>query len=890
MRITDEKLDQMLRKEENPSFEPSFSLKEDGKKTARGLNRTALIGAIAASLALVLIAASVFAVMRRGAVPSGGDSVTDPITDGTGPAVAEAPAGTVKETEKNGEAWTDAQTDAQTDPQTDPQETVPEDPIFNMTVYTVSASSLSGSAGGNGYFNRCVAGINEAKINRVTGARYINLTSANPDSQHAGHGCLIYDTVEDEFICGECILKEKSDAILQNADDRIIIDHISTPETLLFAVWNDKDAKIVRRYIYDVKTDVLTEIPAPSENDFDTLAASGDFRYVVSHAYRPMDVDFDDVYVIDTLTGGVKNVSGDYPTFMLSRITPDGKFVLNALKYYESTNDFDSEHCRFIASDVGGKTVTECEGKVLRYGAGLLLTRDGESVHHLYDLTEGKEINVPAGTYYWDVRDGVLYRGDAFDGKLSPVGAQICASYVSEDGESVFTYEFGAGCIKRRDLSGGEFDIALDEAFAGEITAMSESMLFNFMLQEKDGVILLLYTTTEKPAADPGDPEQPAETSNHNAVSLTLKNDKPSSIKEAVTLLQEKYPKNDFGFTVTEGDGFIALYIDARDNGTKRVFVEDYRDNTFSAYFEGKDRSYVRLLSYSPGKYERRKLKSTESETRAFLQKNRMKTSAADIDYAIFYENGEFSDEKVKDYMFAAESASKISFFYAFCRGFGTETYSKEFKAKFVEFMAEFAACGRQKTKMLADAEYTVYGKIRTNTNIELVAAKDKKGNCYVRVNYESVYKVPEYVFSDLTSLALSAFASNQYRPMSLISFNGYTDGFGTKSNAPMTTEALRTALKNGLTYDEIAGFGSELFVVMINRENPEFSEAAALVAIQDPDGTRGFVFLMYKGANKDVVTAVLYDGSLRFCCDLLTDGYTGIEAKGNMTFPEYRF
>ncbi|MBO4868792.1 MAG: hypothetical protein J5585_03675 [Clostridia bacterium] len=885
MRITDDKLDQMLRKEENPSSAPSFEFKEDGKKTASGVSRKVLTGTIAASLALVLIAASVFAATRRAAAPTDGEDTAGLTTESAESAVAEVPSDTVKETENSA----GAQTDAQTDPPTDTQDTAPEAPKRSMTVYTISASS-NGSSGGDGYFNRCVAGINEAKINRVTGGRYVNLSSAMIGSEHAGHGCLIYDAVEDTFICGSCILEEKAGLILQNSGERIVIDNISTPETLLLAVWDDASAAIVRRYIFDVRTDTLTEIPAPSENDFDTLAASGDFRYVVSHAYRPTDVDYDDVYVIDTLTGGVKNVSGDQPTFMLSRITPDGRFVLNALKYYGSTNNFDSEHCRFLATDMTGTTVTECEGKVLRYGAGLLLTRDGESVHHLYDLSAGKEIGIPEGTYYWDGADGVLYRGDAYNGKLTPVGEKICALYVSEDGESAFTYEFGAGYIRRRDLSGEESDVALDEAFVNEITEMSGTMLFSFMLQEKDDVILLLYTTTEKPSVNPDDPEQSQKTSNHDAVFDVLKNGKASSIKEAVTLLQEKYPENDFGFTAAEGSGYVALYIDAKDNGTKRVFVEDYRDNTFSAYFEGKDRSYVRLLSYSPGNFERRKLKSTEAETRAFLLKNRMKTSAADIDYAIFYENGEFSEEKVKDYMFAAESAGKISFFYAFCGGHGTETYSKEYKAKFVEFMAEFAACGRQKTKMLADDEYTVYGKIRTNTDMELVAAKDKKGNCYVRVNYDSVYKVPEYVFSDLTSLALSAFAANGYRPASLIPFNGYTDGFGTKSNDPMTTDALKAALKNGLTYDEFAGFGSELFVVSINRENPKFSMVTTLVAVQDPDGTRGFVLLVYTGENKDVSKAVLYDGSLRFCCDLLTEGYTGIEAKGRMMLPEYQF
>ena len=45
------------------------------------------------------------------------------------------------------------------------------------------------------------------------------------------------------------------------------------------------------------------------------------------------------------------------------------------------------------------------------------------------------------------------------------------------------------------------------------------------------------------------------------------------------------------------------------------------------------------------------------------------------------------------------------------------------------------------KLSQLADDDYITYGKIKTNTNLELTAAKDKKGNCYVRVNYEHVDK-----------------------------------------------------------------------------------------------------------------------------------------------------
>ncbi|MBQ1848581.1 MAG: hypothetical protein II135_11295, partial [Clostridia bacterium] len=675
------------------------------------------------------------------------------------------------------------------------------------------------------------------------------------------------------FICGTCILNEKADKILQNADERIIIDNISTSDTLLFAVWNDKESKIVRRYLYDVKTDTLTEIPAPSSNDFDTLAASDDFRYVVSHGSRPTDADLDDVYLIDTLANTAVNISGTYPTFMLSRVV-DGRFVLNALKYYGSTENFDSELCKFIVYDAVSGVITECEGKVLRYSGGRLLTRDGESVHHLYDLTEGEEVEIPENAYYWDNVNGDLYRGDAYNGKLELTDEAVAAIYVSDDGESVFTYNPGAEYIVKRTLDGNERQIPLDNDFVDETNEMSERMYFTFMLREKNGVAVLLYTTAEKQTSDP---QTPSQMSNHDAVFDVLKNDKVSSIREAVTILKVKYPKNDFGFTVMQGDGFTVLYIDARD-GTKRAFVEDYRDNTFSAYYEGKDRAYVRLISLSAGKYERRKLNSTEAETKAFIGQNKIPTAEADLDYAIFYENGEYSEEKERDYMIV--SSGNVSFFYAFCGSYGIEVHDK---MKLNGFLTEFAACGRQKVSLLSSYDITLFGDIKTSTNISYEAFKHKNGDYYIRSNYVD-YKVPEYVFADLVSLVTSSFAKSGFRPISKNEQNGYADGFGSGSKAPMTVKQLRDALRNGLTCDEFAGYKSELFSVSINKEYPKFNTVTALVALEDG----GFVYLTYKGESKEVIAARLFDNTLRFCGDLLSDGYNGLTPKGKLTFDEY--
>ena len=876
MKITDEKLDRMLRHEENPAFDRTFEFK--GKKEkVNTINKKAFIRVLAAALVIALIAASLFILLR----PSNKDMPPEPgKTDG-----AEQTSEKTEAPDFNVTPETPAETERDPGlPATAPAVTERPEPDESngITVYTLTSYSYQHYGDQSvGYVNRSVAGINKAKINSITDARYINISSANLQSDHAGHGCLIYDAVEDKFICGTCILKEKSDGILYNADERIIIDNISTPDTLLFAVWNDKENKIARRYLYDVRTDTLTEIPAPSDNDFDALAASGDFLYIVSHDCRKTDADLDDVYLINTLAKTAVNISGAYPTFMLSRIIDD-RFVLNALKYYDSTENFDSALCKFTAYDAESGVITECIGKVLRYSGGMLLTKDGDSVCHLYDLTQGREVEITENTYYWENNNGSLCRGNAYDGSVAAVGGSASAIYISENGECAFTYDCGDEYIVKRTLNGYDYNAPLDKAFAEEVAELGDKVNFSFMLREKNDVIVLLYTTTEKQTTDPDDPAADPQTSNHDAVFTVLKNGKPSSIKEAVTLLKEQFPKNDFGFTASEGDGFIALYIDARDGGTKRVFVEDYRDNTFSAYYEGKDRSYVRLLSYSPGKYERRKLKSTEAETKAFIKQNGIPTGNADLDYAIFYENGEFSEEKVRDYSFL--NTGNITFFYAFCGGHGIGVYDK---TNLVKFLSEFASCGRQKVSLLSSYDITLFGHIKTSTNLDFQAFKHKNGGFYIRLNYED-YKVPEYVFADLVSLAASSFAQSGFRPMSRNEQNGYADGFGSGSKDPMTVKQLQDALKNGLTYEEFAGYKSELFSVSINKEYPKFNTVTALIELEDGDGAHGFVYLTYKGESKEVIQARLFDSTLRYCCDLLTDGYKGLTPKGRLKFEEY--
>ncbi|MBQ2513426.1 MAG: hypothetical protein II534_08795 [Clostridia bacterium] len=882
MKISDEKLDRMLKNEENPTFNGRFVLKASGNPAPGKKGRITAVAFIAAALVLALLVPAVyFALRSRDGGPTGPavDHVlsADNTSRGTSDSSVE-PTGPVTD-------GTAADTSS---------ETHAADPYVSVNVikvYTVSSlQQYSAVSFPESSESRLVEGMNEANINRITGGRYINFTSAREGSGHEGHGCLIYDAVEDRLFCATCALAGISGRIPAGENDSVVADNSSTPEKILFSVFSGEEKKISGIFVYDVKSDALTALPVPdlAKNDRNSMAASEDFRFIAVHSYRKTDLSLDDVWLIDTATGEMKTVSGDYPTFALSRFTPDGRFLMSTVKRYGSTEEFDSEFCRFIVTGTGGTATTECVGKILRYSDGKLLTRDAGSAHHLYDLTAGAEIEIPEGTLYWDLSGGVLCLGDAHGNLLKKVEKSVSAYCVSADGNTAFTYKKGSESLMQRGLDGSECKVPLDGSFVIETKKLSETHDLYFSLQEKDGIAVLLYNSVIKPDKPAGSgTQQPV--SNSNAFSIVLHDGTTASISDVVTLLTENYPDNDFGYTAALGDGYICVYGETGESyGHKFVMVEDYRDGTFSLYSELMNHGFVRLCAIGPGYFHRRTLSSTREETlnyiRKLTKKNVMTEVNSDIDYAIFYRDGQFSEEAAYDYVFSAEYSGKISFFYAFCGNYGIEVYKNEYKELLSRFMSELAECERVDTV----ADYGHYGTILTNTGLMIRAEKDRDGNFYVLFMNEDRYKVPEYVYADLVSLAFSGYVSSGFRQISSPEHPEYVSILGGKDSDPMTVAELQKALSGGdLTAEAFADRKTKLLVFDYS-DLSETGSALALVAVTDGNGICGYVYLGFSGANREVFRADLFDRDLNYCGDLLTEGFNGFEAKGNIDLPAY--
>lgn len=859
MKLTNEKLDYLLKKEENPSFNETFEFKGKPKETKQNNTRMFIL---TASLVFVFAVTVTLMILLRSSLLSLPSDIVD---------------NTVNRDTENRETYQIME----------PSEK--NDFLEGIIAYTLTSISFNGEESNEGHFNRCVAGINEATINRIINGRYVDLTSSKMVSEHANHGFLIYDIVEDDYICGTCILNEKADQILNNQNERIMIDSISTPDTLSFAVWNDATNSISRRYIYSVKSDAFTEIPVASQNDFEMIEASQDFKYIVSHAVRKTDPEYDDVFLINTQSGSVKNISDGFPTFMLSRFTPDGQYVLNALKYFDSTNSFDSEYCRFIVTDVNGLNTLECKGKVVMYDSGKLLTRDSDSVHHLYDLIENKEVEITDKLYYWDRNNNKLLVGNAYDNTLKVVDESVSAIYISDNGQYVYTYNAGNDYILRRDLNkDNNTKINLDTAFVNETKEMSKTSIITYTLRANpDGSEVVLLYNSRKKENKPVDNSGQSFSSDKNFDILTAIAKETTNIKNTLSHIKDKYPKRDFGLKAYEGDGWITLYAETNDLDARFAFVEDYRKNTFTIYYEFTGHSLVRVCSYKPGDDGIKQLDQVKDNTKEFIMQNNIPIDVADIDYEVFYDHGKFSEKKVLDYMLSFEYASKADWFYAFATGVGVEISDNYFKTKFIDFMVEFGSCDK-KAKSIISGDYYGYNGINVYNRFELDPMRDLKGNYYININGEKLYEVPEKVFLDLVNLSIASSINNRYRAVSLTDIK-YADGFGEITNKVITTKELKEMLETGLKYEKFAGYNSEMLYLNATTEDSyNNGNKIALVEVCEEDGTRGFVYLFYRGDKKEITKAILLDDTLCFCCDLIKDGYTGLKAKGNCDYPQY--
>lgn len=507
MKITDEKLDELLGREEAPDFSREFEYHERENITAPKNCRATFVYLIAAVLAAAIFASVpvVLSLNRAGEIIN---NDTTPIESANGSdSAGKEQSGKPDDSSGKENAYpTVAEWYAPGILIANSVTRLADTPIIGT--YAESANEPECRIitlahydwGLNNYNNSRIPELANGELAQIVGSRHIDVTGLLESSPHKDHGCLIYDITRGEAVCYVCLAKEKLGREL-NENESVVIDDLVTYDVMSFAVYNDLENRIIERHLYDMTTDTLTDVPVLSRNDFGMFKASADMKFIITHEIREDSADYndnpyDDVYLIETDTMEYKNISGGYPTSYESTISPDGKNVLISLKNeYGEFYGFETNQCEFLLTNT--QTLAQCTGAgmVLSYADDMLVT-DYRGTYHIYDRVECVEITPTEPVYAWEIKEGELIWVNATDGSETPLRPAPDGWLISNDGKYAYGYTTGDDHITCFSLyKNDSFDVALSEEFVSEIRRISsdEKIWYQLHTNESMDEILICY-------------------------------------------------------------------------------------------------------------------------------------------------------------------------------------------------------------------------------------------------------------------------------------------------------------------------------------------------------------------------------------------------------------
>lgn len=613
------------------------------------------------------------------------------------------------------------------------------------------------------------------------GGRYVNLTALSADSEHNDHGCLLYDVKSGELICYGCMAEDLLTEPLKEGE-RIVIDPATTPDLLSFALYRDKENEITARYIYEPQKELLRQIPLLSKQDFGYYTVSPDGRYLLTATERRDGSGYFDYYLIDVETLNVKNVESNLATTHEAQFSPDGKNLLILLADEGGSTHIGTDKVRYLMVNVDTGANAVCEGKILSYANGLLVTRY-RTEYHAYDRAKVREVEIPESTFVFEIRQNKVIRIHAQSGAEEVLTALPDAWKLSNDGLYAYAYVTGNSHLTVYSIESGEkFRVEVSGDFARSVSDLQKTkdLTYFISLNEAGDELLICYSLSAK-QAKPKD----------NTLQATKDAFAESNSIEEFILRFEELCTVTHTYKVYKGEGFTHLLL------RYTVIVEDYRAGTFTAYG---DTDYTHTgISDSEGllEYERIvALSSTKEQTDLFLKNRGLKASDATVDYAAFYENGKFSLFKARNFITTPEYLDQINGFNcwfnsdmgSFCKDL---TYLRLFMAELNDCQKSFTASTPFDWSDAAGVGYITLEPGHTR----ICGTLCTKG-VYRIIAGNNDYFVPEYVFADLITLSV---------------FSEFNRSYTLTEGNKMTTDDLRTIFKDGLSKEEFAGYAYRL-------------------------------------------------------------------------------
>lgn len=734
-----------------------------------------------------------------------------------------------------------------------------------------------------------IADLAEGSFGEAVGARFVNVTELLQSGEHKDHGSVFFDTEKQEIVCAACLVKESLEGSRQTEEysDREIVfpeknvlirvDEVTSFSRISFAIFDETQNRVSARYVLDTDTGNLYPIPVLSGNDIGALVCSPDMTTLLTFAQRKTDTDYDDAYLIDVESGEAVCISGGLPTFFTGEFSPDGKNVVVLLKNeYGVTNGTESEQCRFLLYGVDTGAHCEGEGKILSYANGLLITVTGGE-YRVYDRETCQEIEPPAGTLVVEKKqNGEIVRTDLSTGSSVVLSKRAAAYLVSEDGKYLYLYSTGDEFVTCVSVETAEsFYAEVDRKFVSETARLSDlyHIFYQMKLSDAKDELLVCYYTAEK--GDPGEdqPDPDAEKREKLREAVRTAYERSSDIPALLNLLKGSEDYGSLSLSAYRGNGFLYLSVGNLGLGDNAVtFTEDYRSGTFTAYYDGDRHGTVAPYESEPGGRRTVACTSDAGKTEAFLVSEGISIGIADVDFAEFYENGKFSDEKARDYRLSDAYLSGIGYFSAFLWGNpGYECYDMQLLRAVLN---EFLQCERKRVKV--SHEYDYYGTLLFG-NVRLILQRGEDGGFYL-LRDEQYYEIPEWVFADFLGLCAYGYLRQNIvltEPQTEIGrlFVG-SGGNGEK----LTLNALQSVLKGGVQADELKKYRcavvGEANSVLVRVLFPVYG------AGEEPDGFAVMGF----ASDGNAALLCLFDGSYRYCADLLCGDRAEFAPKGRIS------
>ncbi|HJD24272.1 MAG TPA: hypothetical protein H9694_09050 [Firmicutes bacterium] len=540
-------------------------------------------------------------------------------------------------------------------------------------------------------------------------AVWLKLDPATAEGHGSGCSGVFYNAETGEILCLSERIQEKFGPSLGAADSLNVYAVSPAVDRCLFST--TVDGAYGADYCYDLQTDRLILLPSVVSHT-ETQAAlvlryADDLRTVA--ALDPGDADRPAaLYLVHIDEEAVVEHIYDFPAEYVEPykrlvFSPGGRY----LAYYPTTTqdsylNVGTKAGRWRMRDLETGREWEGAGKIARFTEGdaavVVQTETGVQV---LDTATGE--TAPEGTAEaWQLLDiqaadyGTSFTGPSYTITAVPLSGEgepevlreNVGAYCAADGY-LYTYSQGEGQVECLSLSTGEsFAVPVDEGYVEQTASLPENILaVHRLYRSNDGTRLLLQYTT---AVQDPDAERAWYMQQYDLPDIERLYDTYSSLSEMEAYFRDGLNPPDpawgagLQLSYFSGQGYACVVM--KQWGNAYLFMDDYRDGTFSIYvrYGGEPAYWLDRAGGDPGKYFRKALSPQAEEADGIPLYTSLPAYSDPLDLAEYYTDGEFDGGKMErrqlDYTLIQANTAQASIGDREAAGAGNTMYPKIFK------------------------------------------------------------------------------------------------------------------------------------------------------------------------------------------------------------------